>query len=177
MISYRSIVALLSLLFLESSCERTRKLETEPPRALASKERSGHSTMSIVTNSIADYFAPNAIFKFEDKEHGIRQELGIWRAADDSIKFVLVTKNSKCETHIAGYAINNYTQEDPETDEEPGISYPSREYLTEGDQFVLRLRIAHDRGRTKVLFQNKPDQIVACMPPNESTLHLSFVEE
>ena len=126
-------------------------------------ELRGFSESKMKTDDgVVDYTVHQS-FQFMDTVQHLRQELGIMSTTPDSISFVLLTISDRCEMHYTGYAINNY----PETS---STVNKRREYVTEGQNYIMRIRIDLSGDRANIRYQSKEDEKMDCALPLESTM-------
>ena len=127
-------------------------------------ELRGVSESKIKTgDGVVDYTA-HQIFQLTDTVHHLRQELGIMSSTPDSIEFVLLTINDSCEMHYAGWAINNHAEDNTTINK-------GREYVTEGQHYIMRIRIDLGGDRASARYQSKNDDKMSCAVPLESTMY------
>ncbi len=128
----------------------------------------------LLTDSISSFgchtkIAP--IFSFKDSIHHLYQALMLLTVSDDSLEFTLLTASDDCYTKCSGWAINNSPEGDPEIDEDGDEAYEVYEYVTAGDEYELRLRVATDMDRAKAFYRyTARDSLYCTAPPIENAM-------
>ena len=59
------------------------------------------------------------------------------------------------------------TDGDPEIDEDGDEAYAASEYISEGEGYILRLRIAVDMDRAKAVYEHTSGPEIRCAKPQE----------
>ncbi|MCE2936107.1 MAG: hypothetical protein ACK5V5_09370 [Cyclobacteriaceae bacterium] len=108
------------------------------------------------------------IFEFENTDQQLKQRLGVTWLTNDSIEFRLLSQDDICDTNYWGTAKDNYSDMDPESDEdENGESYPASEYVAEEETYSLQIRISLDKDIARIVYTHKIEEATDCIPqPN-----------
>ncbi len=155
----RLLIALLFLIFI--SCKKD--VNTEKP-ILPSREEKKQDTLSVVNSSEygkeVESFSMIYTYSGEDS----KQVIGITKLKSNSIKFHLYTNTLPCDTEYWGIATDWHAEMDPETDEDESGLYPSREYVSEKDEYILSIRVAVDLSKVVIQYTQKDSLETDCLP-------------
>jgi len=129
------------------------------------KELRGESKLNIQErrDGVIDIFGPELAFEFVTKDSSNRHSLAILESTTDSIRFVLLRQDRVNLFEYFGYAIRN----NKGLKSKPQSTGNFNDFITQGDNHIVHIRIAADRQKAEVVYLDKGEKEVARVSSTE----------